>query len=389
MSKYAVLGASLMGRVIAKDLLQSEADAQVLLLDLDLGLLDEVREILTRDAGNEARLTTASLDVRDIARTAAALEGHDAAIGALPHACALDALKAAIRAGVPMVDLVGSRPEQRRELDGAARNVGVLIVPGLGVAPGLGNVLVARGVEMLDEAHEAVIYVGGIPMERTPPLEYQTVYSLVSMFGIFLRPVRVLRNGVWTTVEPLSGLEQLEFPPPIGTLEAYYTDGLGSLVLTMTNRIRDSLEEKTLRYPGFAEKLRFLKQCGLLETAPVTVGDVEVAPRDLMIRQLKPRLALGPKGDILVMRVVVKGTASGSVRTHTFDLVDFMDPESGDTAMARTTGFPATIAARMMAGGMIAETGVRFPEEIFGGALGDWLLAELETRGGRVAHEVG
>jgi lysine 6-dehydrogenase len=249
-------------------------------------------------------------------------------------------------------------------------------------------VLVARGVEMLDEAHEAVIYVGGLPMERTPPLEYQTVYSLVSMFGVFLRPAQVWRNGAWTAVEPLSGLEQLDFPPPVGTLEAFYTDGLASLVLTMGGRIRDSLEEKTLRYPGFAERVRFLSECGLLEAEPVKVGDVGVAPRDVLISQLAPRLMLGPKGDILAMRVVVTGEASGSLSRHTFELVDFMDPESGHTAMARTTGFPATIAARMMADGTIAEEGVRFPEELFAGTLGERLLAELEDRGVRVTHEV-
>jgi lysine 6-dehydrogenase len=388
MSKYAVVGASLMGRTIAKDLLLSETDARVTLLDLDVELLEEVTGLLAQHPGIGARLTTGRIDVRDLDRTAAALAGHDAVVGALPHACALYGLEAAVLAGVPMVDLVGSKPVLRRELDSSAREAGVLIVPGLGVAPGLSNVLVARGVEMLDEAHEAVIYVGGIPMERTPPLEYQTVYSLVSMFGVFLRPVRVWRNGAWTSVEPLSGLEHLEFPEPIGTLEACYTDGLGSLVVTMTGRIRDSLEEKTLRYPGFADKVRFLKECGLLDPEPLKVGDVEVAPRDVLIRQLAPRLTLGPKGDILVMRVVVKGESSGGVCTHTFDLVDFMDPESGDTAMARTTGFPATIAARMMAGGTIAGKGVRFPEELFVGDLANRLARQLEERGVSVAHDV-
>jgi lysine 6-dehydrogenase len=97
-----------------------------------------------------------------------------------------------------------------------------------------------------------VIYVGGIPRERTPPLEYQTVYSLVSMFGAYLRPAQIWVDGEKTTAEPLTGIEILEFPPPIGPLEAFYTDGLASLVLTVPHRIRGSLSEKTLRYPGFA-----------------------------------------------------------------------------------------------------------------------------------------
>ncbi len=387
MNKYAVLGASLMGRFAAKELLRSEPDARVTLLDLDEGMLEETGGLLARDAWVGQRLATARVDVQDIDQTGNALSGHDAAIGALPHACALDALKAAIHAGVSTVDLVGSKPELRRELDRSARDAGVLIVPGLGVAPGLSNVLVGRGVERLDQAHEAVIYVGGIPLEPTPPLQYQTVYSLVSMFNIFLRPAQIWKNGAWTTAQPLSGLEHLDFPPPIGTLEAFYTDGLASLVLTMPGRIRDSLEEKTLRYPGFADKVRLLNECGLLDTEPVRVGEVEVAPRDLLLHQLAPRLRLGPKGDILVMRVVVRGKRGGGPCTHVFELVDYQNPASGDTAMARTTGFPATIAARMMAGGTMTETGVRFAEELFSGALGDQLVADLARRGVRITHE--
>jgi lysine 6-dehydrogenase len=322
------------------------------------------------------RITTGILDVRTTQEAAGALRDHTVAVGALPHAFALDALRAAVEAGVPMVDLVGSKPELRRDLDPAAAEAGVLIIPGLGVAPGLSNVLIARGLGSLDEAHDGVIYVGGIPVKRAPPLEYQTVYSLVSMFGAYLRPAQVWKDGTWTTVPPLTGLETLEFPS-IGPLEAFYTDGLASLAITMTGKFRDSLEEKTMRYPGFAEKVAFLNECGLLDAEPVEVGGVKVAPRDVLIKQVGPLFELSSEGDILVMRVVVKGVAEEQPVVHTFELVDYKNAETGDTAMARTTGFPATIAARMISAGLLPETGVRFPEELFGGTRGDQLLEEL------------
>jgi lysine 6-dehydrogenase len=381
MNRYAVLGAGLMGRVAVKDLLATEPDAGVTLLDMDEGLLEEVSELIP-----DERLETVQVDVEDLEATAAILRGHAAAIGALPHARSLQGIEAAISSGVSFADLVGSKPELRRARNERAREAGVLIIPGLGVAPGLSNVLVARGMERLDETHDAVIYVGGVPRERTPPLEYQTVYSLVSMFGAYLRPAQIWEDGNKTLVEPLSGLEVLEFPPPIGPLEAFYTDGLASLVLTVPDRVRDTLAEKTLRYPGFAEKVRVLKECGLLEAEPVQIGGASVAPRDLLIHQLAPSLFLGPQGDILAMRVVVKGSTGTEIRTHSFELLDFMDPETGETAMARTTAFPATIAARMIADGTLSERGVRFPEEIFLGALGEALFSELDRRGVRVSH---
>jgi lysine 6-dehydrogenase len=383
MNSYAVLGASMMGSVAAKDLLSTEPDARVTLLDIDSGLLEEVAQRLS-----SPRLVPLELDVSDRERAAEALRGHDVAVGALPHAQSLQAIQAAIEARVSFVDLVGSKPELRRALDQKVRDAGVVVVPGLGVAPGLSNVLVARGMAALDETRGAVIYVGGIPMERTPPLEYQTVYSLVSMFGAYLRPAQIWVDGEETTAEPLTGIEILEFPPPIGPLEAFYTDGLASLVLTVPQRIRGSLSEKTLRYPGFAEKVKVLKDCGILEDEPVQVGGVRVAPRDVLVHQLGSTLELGPEGDILAMRVVVKGVAAGHDVSHTFELVDFMDPATRDTAMARTTCFPATIAARMIARGEVTDRGVRFPEELFVEGLGDHLFEELEERGVRVRHDV-
>ena len=384
MRSYAILGAGMMGRVAAKDFLATEPEARVTLFDFHGAQLEAAAGLL----GDE-RVAIQPLDVADRDRAAEALSGHTAAIGALPHAQSLQGIQAGIAAGVSYIDLVGTKPELRRALDREARDAGVVVIPGLGVAPGLSAVLVAQGMERLDETHDAVIYVGGIPMERTPPLEYQTVYSLVSMFGAYLRPARIWENGEETTAEALSGLEILEFPPPVGRLEAFYTDGLASLVITVPNRIRDSLKEKTLRYPGFAEKVKLLKDCGMLEAEPVLVGGATVVPRDVLIHQLGSSLSLGPEGDILAMRVVVKGMSGGKEQTHTFELVDFMDAATRDTAMARTTTYPATIACRMIAAGEIGERGVLFPEELFGGTLGDFLLSELEKRGVTVRHSVG
>jgi lysine 6-dehydrogenase len=120
----------------------------------------------------------------------------------------------------------------------------------------------------------------------------------------------------------------------------------------------------------------------------VRVKGVEVVPRDVLVHQLGSSLQLGPEGDILAMRVVVGGVADGVHRTHTYELVDFMDPQTGETAMARTTSYPATIAARMIASGTITERGVLFPEELFAEAHGDHLFSELEKRGVEVSHEV-
>lgn len=381
MIRYAVFGAGMMGRVMAQDLLDTDPDARVTLLDSSETSLETAVELIA-----SPRLTAQRTDATDRSTLTAALRNHDVALGALPHGLSLPLVEAAVTAGTPLVDLVGSGPEKRAALGDQARRAGCLVVPGCGVAPGISNFCVGRGVELLDEAMDAFIYVGGIPRRKQPPLYYETVYLLESVFNAYLREAVILENGAEVRVAPLSGRETVTFPEPIGALEAFYTDGLASLALTMKGKIRNRLFEKTLRYPGHAERIEFLKQCGLLDEGPVRVGHAEVSPRRLTLALLQDTLKLGPEGDVLVMRVIVEGARNGASRKHTFELVDYFDPKTRYTAMARTTGFTATCTARMTARGEIPERGVLFPEQIFLGLRFEKMLAALAEKGVKVSH---
>lgn len=381
MSEYAVIGAGLMGRVIARDLVESEPEATVTLFDINDSLLEEAVRFIGSD-----HLSTRVLDIGDTAAATAALENHHVAIGALPHSMSYPATVAALRARVSYIDLVGEAPEPLIALHEQAVDAGCLIIPGLGVAPGISNICIARGIELLDETHNGYIYVGGIPVKKEPPLYYQTVYLLESVFNAYLRPATIIKNGEPVTVEPLSGLEEISFPEPIGTLEAFFTDGLASLPVTVGDKIKDSLFEKTLRYPGHVECMRVLIECGLLDAGPVRVDGADVVPRDVLIKLLEDKLQLGPEGDILVMRVIVEGLKEGKEQRHVFELVDYFDAANQYTAMARTTAFPAVLAARMMASNDLPERGVFFPEQLFTGDRFEIMTDELAKKGVTVEY---
>lgn len=381
MPRYAVFGAGMMGRVVAEDLLTSEDSATVGLFDSSEDLLRE-----SADRIGDPRLATEQLDATVRDDTVRALERHDVAIGALPHGLSLNLVEAAIAAKTSLVDLVGEAPEKRRALADEARDAGCLVIPGCGVAPGISNFCVGQGMELLDDTERAAIYVGGIPRSPEPPLFYETVYLLESVLAAYRRKATIRREGREVEVQPLSGLEALEFPRPIGKLEAFYTDGLGSLPLTVGSRVRTDLYEKTLRHPGHVAGVRFLEQCGLLSSTPVVVGESSVAPVAVLQKVLESKLQLGPDGDILVMRVIVEGRRRGRPVAHTFELVDFYDSDRHHTAMARTTGYTAACAARRIAGGDIHETGVRFPEELFLGDRFTSMVTELDSKGVRVEH---
>jgi saccharopine dehydrogenase-like NADP-dependent oxidoreductase len=383
LTRYAVLGAGMMGRVVARDLVESEPSAEVSLYDRDEDLLARAIGFIGND-----RARGGTLDVDRRPESVEALQGHDVAVAALPHGASLGVVELAIEAGTSLVDLVGEGPEARRRLHQSAAERGILVIPGCGVAPGISNFCVGRGMELLDEIESAAVYVGGIPKVKAPPLDYQTVYLLESVFNAYRRNAVVVRGGERVELPPLSGLERVRFPDPIGELEAFYTDGLGSLPLTVGRRVSGELYEKTLRYPGHAEKIRMLSDCGLLSDEPVQVDGVYVRPLRVLTRALEDRLRLGPAGDWLVMRVVVSGRKAGTPRSHVFDLVDELDRATGYTAMARTTGLTAAAAARWIARGRIGERGVLFPEEIFLGSRFEEITAELSTRGVHVRHRV-
>jgi len=381
MSDYAVIGAGQMGRVIAKELVESATDTAVTLFDISNTVLDQAARFVESD-----RLSTRVLDISDTAAATAALENHVVAIGALPHSMSYPATMAALGARISFIDLVGEAPEQLIALHKQAVDADCLIVPGLGVAPGISNICIARGIELLDETHNGYIYVGGIPVKKEPPLYYQTVYLLESVFNAYLRPATIIKNGEPVTVEPLSGLEEISFPEPLGTLEAFFTDGLASLPVTVGDKIKNSLFEKTLRYPGHVACMRTLKECGLLDENPVRVDGSDIVPRDLLIELLEEKLKLGPEGDILVMRVIVEGLKEGKEERHIFELVDYFDAATQYTAMARTTGFPAVLAARMMANNELHERGVFFPEQLFIGDRFEIMTDELAKKGVTVEH---
>ncbi len=383
MKKYAVIGGGKMGWVMAKALLDGDMDCQVMLFDINEKTISEA--VLNVQS---ERMNVSLLDINDTHAAVQKLSGQNVVISALPHSESLSCLKAAVGAKVSCIDLVGEAPEKRLTLHREAENAGITVIPGLGVAPGLSNICLARGVELLDKTSDAVIYVGGIPVEKTPPMDYQTVYSLNSVFKTYLRPAKIYQNGIETEVAPLSGLEILNFPEPVGNLEAYYTDGLASLTHTMKGKISGSLEEKTLRYPGFAAKIKFLLESGFLATTPVKIAEHKIVPLDFLIKLLEPKLKLGPKGDLLVMRVIIKGIKDNRPQAQHFELVDEYDPVTKYSAMARTTGFPAVCGARMLAAGTITPKGVLFPEQIFSGSLYSDMISALAAMGVTIKYKV-
>jgi lysine 6-dehydrogenase len=383
MSHFLVCGAGKMGRVLAKDLIESGPDFRVTLVDVDFDTLTRAKEFIQSE-----RLETLQRDIEDKDQRDKVVEGKDVVLCALLHRHSLPLLESAIRKGVHFIDMVGEFTLERMEFDEEAKRKDITAISGCGVSPGITNVCVGRGIELLDETENALIYVGGNPVEAKPPLRYRIVYAVNSLLGLYERKALVLIDGKLTKVAPLSGVEPIAFPPDFPEMECFYTDGLNSLAFTMQGKVTGELSEKTIRYMGHAAEIQTLKECGFFEREAIEIDGIEVVPRKVTESVLDKKIALGEERDVTLLRVVVSGMRSGEPVSHVFEMVDYYDEEKNYTSMGKTTSFPSSIAAQMIVSGEITKRGVVFPEDIFIGELYEPFIEALKSRGVIILHKI-
>ncbi len=358
--RMLVLGAGLQGSACAYDLLQNEEVTEVRLADIDMGHL---APFLAPYSGK--RLIPTPLDVRDGEAVQALMRQADAVMSAIPYYFNLDLARHAAEVGVHFCDLGGNTDIvfEQKKLEDKAKEKGITIIPDCGLAPGMVNILAQHGIDQMDSVDEVKIFVGGLPQNPEPPLNYQIVYSLEGVLDYYTTLSWVVRDGKRVKVKALSEIEPVDFPEPVGELEAFHTaGGLSTMAFRYENKI-PVMEYKTLRYPGHAKIMETIRELGLLDLEPIDVKGVKVAPRDVAVAAMGPRLTK-PKGkDLVALRVWVKGKKSGEAKTVQFDLIDKYDEERGISAMMQTTGYSLSITGQMQARGEITPPGVHTPDE--------------------------
>jgi lysine 6-dehydrogenase len=358
--KLLVLGGGAQGSAAAYDLLQNDAVEEVVIGDAQT---ESVASFLEPFLGG--RLRVEKVDARNPDSVRPVMAGMDAVLCALPYYFNLEMTRLAIEAGAHFADLGGNTEivEAQRELDEVARQKGVSVVPDCGLAPGMVNILAQAGIDELDSTESVRMWVGGLPQQPEPPLNYQIVYSMEGVLDYYTTPGLVLHEGEPVDVEALTGLEQVTFPEPLGVLEAFYTaGGISTLPYRYRGDLR-TMEYKTLRYPGHAVIMKAIRDLGLLSDEPVKVDGAEITPRQFFIDRVSPGLRKPDGRDLVALRVEVRGTKGGGPRAIRFDLLDYYDEGTGITAMMRTTGFSLALTGVMQCQGQIREKGVRTPDE--------------------------
>jgi lysine 6-dehydrogenase len=359
--RMLVLGAGLQGTACAFDLLRNPAVERVVLADQHIGTLPA---FLQPHLGE--RLGTATVDVRDEAAVRALMQDATAVMSAIPYYFNLPLAQLAVACGVHFTDLGGNTEIvlQQKGLDADAEGKGVSVVPDTGLAPGMVNVIAQHGIAQLDTVQSVRLYVGGLPQHPEPPLNYQIVYSLEGVVDYYTTESLVVRDGRRATVTALSEIEAVEFPEPVGTLEAFHTaGGLSTMAFRYEGKI-PVMEYKTLRYPGHARIMEAIRDLGLLSLEPVDVKGQQVVPRDVFVAVAGEKLRKPGGRDLVALRVVVTGTKDGAPATRAWQLVARYDEANGITAMMQTTGYTLSITGQLQATGVI-RPGVHTPDECF------------------------
>jgi len=346
-----VLGSGLVGAPTALDLAADRG--------FKITVADRDPEAFARLAKNP-NIKTVSIDLSNPKTVTRLVKGYDLVLSAVPGFMGFQTLQAVIAVGKSVVD-IAFFPEDPFLLQSQARKAGVTAIVDCGVAPGMSNLLVGHAASRLEETHMVLIYVGGLPEIREWPYEYKAVFSPADVLEEYIRPARYIQNGALVVKPALSEPERLEFPG-VGTLEAFNTDGLRTLARTMA---APDMKEKTLRYPGHIEKMAMLRETGFFSAEEIEVGGVKVRPLDVTSRLLFPKWKLREgEADLTVMKIIVEGRRDQKTLRYTYDLLDRHDPASGVHSMARTTGYTASCALRLLAGGRFKDKGIVPPEFI-------------------------
>ena len=338
----------------------------------------DVREAHLERLRRDHNVDTVQADLSDPAEVTRVARRGELVLGALPSAIGLQTLAAVIAAGRNYVD-ISFMPEDGRRLDADARAQDVTAVIDCGVAPGVSNLIAGHAAQVLAPCERIQICVGGLPAERRWPFEYKAGFAPHDVIEEYVRPARQVEHGQVVVYEALSEPEPVDFPG-VGTLEAFHTDGLRSLTDSLDVPF---MQEKTLRYPGHAGLMRALRASGFFSREPLEVDGRPVRPLDVTAALLFPRWTFAEgEADLTVMRVVAEGRCDGERQRRTWDLLDRYDPESGLRSMSRTTAFPATIMAGLLADGAFRRPGVHAPETV-GAVPGllERILDALQQRG--------
>ncbi len=350
--KLLSIGCGYIGSVLAEELVNSLDFEKLVICDTTKEKIEETAKKIGE------RVFPLQLDISNYSNLLKIIDNADLVIGLSPGRLGFKVMKACVEKKKNLIDL-SFMAEDPFFFQESALEAGVNIIPDCGVAPGLSNMLIGKSSSQLDEVEDAIIYVGGLPQNPKPPLNYKVTWCVEDLFEEYTRKAKIIRNGKTVEVDALEGLEEIEFEG-FGKFEGFFTDSVRSLHHTIK---ANNMWEKTLRYPGHVEKIKLIKKLGLLNKKPVK--SMNISPWEFMCKFWEENLSFFEEKDLVLMRIKVSGKKDSTKFLHTYELVDYFDEQKNITAMGRSTAYTAFAVIKLMIKNKINRKGV-IPPEILG-----------------------
>jgi saccharopine dehydrogenase-like NADP-dependent oxidoreductase len=408
--KILVLGASgKVGAAMAWDLVKCNKDVD------RVGIVGRRPEALegTRRWIDSDKVVSHAVDVADKAELKKVMKQYDVGIISMPdRRTSYKVAEAAIEARLNIVDVLEeyhrkpdlyeteglelkagmSIPDYGEWLHNQALESGITFMSGIGFAPGISNITVGEGIRKLDKTEIAFARVGGIPSKEAAakhPLRYMITWAFSHVLREYMVKLQIIKGGKVVDVNAMTDHEKFRFNK-LGKdeeIECFVTPGMPSFIYTRP--YLKEFAEKTCRWPGHWQAIQTLKECGLLDLAPVDVKGTKVVPREALLALIEPRLMANEgETDVCVMYNTVIGTKNGKRTKIEYFMWDEADKVNKISSMARVTGFSAAIGAVHVGRGQITQKGIVAPEDCYDSALYKEFVKELERRNIIILEEI-
>jgi saccharopine dehydrogenase-like NADP-dependent oxidoreductase len=339
--RITLLGAGHIGQTIARLLARSG--------DYEVTVVDRSADALAKLAGDG--VTARVADTADAHALLRALRGQDAVVNALPYHLATLAATQALEARVHYFDLtedVAATRAIQRLADGAP----VAFMPQCGLAPGFIGIVAHHLAQGFETLHEVKMRVGALPAFPTNALKYNLTWSVDGLINEYCHPCEAIRDGQAIEALPLEGLEHFSLD---GTeYEAFNTSGgLGTLCETLAGRVQ-SLDYKSVRYPGHRNLMKLLLEELQLKHDPETL-------KDIMRRSIPSTMQ-----DVVLVFVTVSGLKNGSLVQEVFARKIFADRDEHAplSAIQITTAAGVCAAVDLFREGRLPQQGFVRQEQV-------------------------
>lgn len=365
---YVILGSGRQGTASAYDLALHGDAASIILADIDLQQA-QLAALRVNKLSGKNYCKAAELNAKDQEACLKLFKENNAhaVISGVPYFFNVELSKTAIAAGASFCDYGGNTDVVRKQiaLSDEAKLAGCSIIPDCGMAPGLANSLSAYAISLLDETESLMVYDCGLPQKPLAPWNYSLTFSIEGLTNEYHGKSNCLRDGKLHQIDTFQEYELVEFPEPLGQLEAFTTfGGVGTLPWTYQGKIRN-LQNKTLRYIGHFAQWKVFREAGLFDLEPVEVAGQQVVPRHVLHKLIEPQIRAGEnEADLVIIRVVARGLKGGERSEAVIDILDRYDEKTGFKAMERCTGFHAGIMASLAARGATARTCLTVEEAV-------------------------